>query len=147
MAGLEVAASIIAVVNLSAKVTLLCTQYSREVATAKSDIARLQGRINQLENTFSEVNRLLDGQHGAELKASQKLRNGVDACLSQVAAIEQKMKARRGRKTMSRLGFRALRWPFTSQEVDKIVLELRESEAMLTLALQVDTAYVEMSWP
>ena len=82
------AAGVIAVVELSAKVPLLCVQYTREVATAKSDITRLRDQIDQLRNTFDEINRLLDSQHGAELKASQKLQRGVDACLLQVTSIE-----------------------------------------------------------
>jgi len=144
MTGLDVAAGVIAVVELSAKVAMLCVQYSRAVATAKSDITRLKEQIDQVRNVFDEVNRLLDGNDGASLKASQKVRKGVDACLSQVAAIERKMNVGKGRKAISRIGH-ALSWPFTRQEVDKIIQELRASEDMIALALQVDTAYVEMS--
>ena len=46
---------------------------------------------------------------------------------------------------MSRLGLRALSWPLARREVDKIIQELRASEDNIILALQVDTAYVEMS--
>jgi hypothetical protein len=39
---------------------------------------------------------------------------------------------------MSRFGFRALKWPFTSKQVDKVVLNLEGYEQTFSLALQVD---------
>jgi hypothetical protein len=146
MTGLDIAAGVIAVVELSAKVALLCARYSREVANAKSDIAHLKECIDQLQITLGEVSRLLDGQYGAGLKASQKLRKGVDACLSQMTTLEQKMKIGKGFRAMSRFGIRALSWPFTRQELDKVLQELKDSEAMIALALQVDTAYVDLPY-
>jgi hypothetical protein len=42
------------------------------------------------------------------------------------------------RKAMSRIGFRALKWPFTSKQVDKIISTLEGYEQTFSLALQVD---------
>jgi hypothetical protein len=39
---------------------------------------------------------------------------------------------------MSRVGFRALKWPFTSKQVDKIVSTLEGYQQTFMLALQVD---------
>lgn len=145
MSGLEVAAGVIAVVDLSAKVASLCTQYSRAVITAQSDITRLADHIGRLRHTFDEVTRLLHGQHGARLKASQKLRGGVDASSANLTKIEEKLKVGKGHRAMSRFGWRALSWPFTRKEVDAIIEELRASEAMVALALQVDIVLVKKS--
>jgi hypothetical protein len=55
MDGLSGAASIIAVVDISAKVASLCFQYSLAVKDAKNDITRLQRKVGDvkgvLENT------------------------------------------------------------------------------------------------
>lgn len=142
MSGLGVAASVIAVVEVSAKVALLCARYSREVANSKTDATRLQGQTDLLRNALGEVDKLLNSQYGARLEASHKLRDGVTACLEQMRAMEKKMKMGKGHKAMSRLGLRALSWPFTRKEVDKIIEELKVIEATITLALQVDTVYV-----
>ncbi|KAL9620623.1 MAG: hypothetical protein Q9160_004877 [Pyrenula sp. 1 TL-2023] len=139
MSGLDIAAGVIAVIELSAKVTSQCVRYSRKVKNARADVARLSKQIDLLRNTFDEVNRLLDSQNGARLKASQKLRKSVNICLTQISTVEQKLKSTKGDQFMRRLGMRALRWPFTHQEVDKIIEELRASETIITLALQVDT--------
>lgn len=143
MSGLEVAAGVIAVIELSAKITSQCVRYSREVKNARADVARLSKQIDLLRNTLDEVNRLLDGQDEARLKASQRLRKSINACLTQISTVEQKLKSTKGDKVMRRLGIRALRWPFTRQEVDKIIEELRASETTITLALQVDITYVK----
>jgi hypothetical protein len=39
---------------------------------------------------------------------------------------------------MTRFGFRALKWPFTSEGVEKIVARLEKYEQTFNLALQVD---------
>ena len=49
-----------------------------------------------------------------------------------------KLEPRKGRKTMSRIGLRALRWPFTSKQVEKIVSNLEGYQQTFGLALQVD---------
>jgi hypothetical protein len=77
MAGLEVAASVIAVVNLSAKVAKLCIQYSLEVRDAKSDILRLYNEVKNLGKVVSDVQHLVAGPGGAELSASEKLLDAV----------------------------------------------------------------------
>jgi hypothetical protein len=52
--------------------------------------------------------------------------------------MEAKLNPGKSRKIMSRIGLRALKWPFTSKQVDKIVSTLEGYEQAFTLALQVD---------
>ena len=73
MEGLGVAANIIALVDLCAKVALFCYQYSLAVKDAKNDITRLQGEVKSLRDVLGEVQQLLDGPDSAKLSASQKL--------------------------------------------------------------------------
>ncbi|KAH8701383.1 hypothetical protein GQ44DRAFT_54930 [Phaeosphaeriaceae sp. PMI808] len=46
---------------------------------------------------------------------------------------------------MSRFGVRALKWPFTSKQVEKIVSIMEEYEQTFTLALQVDQAVLVLN--
>jgi hypothetical protein len=55
MEGLGVAASVVAVVDLSAEVAKLCIQYSLEVKDAKSDISRLYNEARNLEKVMKDV--------------------------------------------------------------------------------------------
>ena len=55
MEGLEVAASVVAVVEVAVKVAKLCVQYSREVKHAKDDIACL---LNEVKTGVSDSPRV-----------------------------------------------------------------------------------------
>jgi hypothetical protein len=142
MAGLEVAASVIAVVNLSAKVAKLCIQYSLEVKDAKGDILRLHNEVKNLGKVVSDVQHLVAGPGGAELLASEKLLDAVNDCSTQLKTLEKDIDPGKIRKGMSRFGARALRWPFQSNQVDKIIQELERCKGTISLALQVDQTYV-----
>ena len=108
MAGLDVAAGVIAIVDISAKVAGLCYRYSREVTDAKSDIERLKNHIKRLLNTFKELQKALDGQHRDKLRVTQHLRVDIDSCYSNIYNLEEKLKMGKGRKAMHRVGLRAL---------------------------------------
>lgn len=138
MEGLGVAASVIAVVDLSAKVTSLCLQYSLAVKGAKNDITRLRAEVKNLEKAVGDVQYLVDGPDGAKLSASQKLLEAVHDCFTQLKTVEKRLDPGKTGKAMSRLGIRALRWPFESKEVDKVIRELERCKGTVSLALQVD---------
>ena len=138
MEGLGVASSVIAVVELSARVASLCLQYSLAVKDAKNHITRLQGEVKSLEDVLGEVKQLLDGPDGAKLSGSQKLFKALNDCLSQLKTLDKRLKPGKSRKAMSRIGVRALKWPFKSKEVDKVVMELERCKQTISLALQVD---------
>jgi hypothetical protein len=138
MDGLSVAANIIAAVELSAKVASLCAQYCSSVKNAKEDITRLQGVVENLNDVFKDYHDLLDGPHGPKLESSQKLRNALKESSPYLNNLANKLELGRGRKTMSRLGIQALRWPFTSKEVDRIISGLSQSKENVALAMQID---------
>jgi len=48
-------ASVIAVIELLAKVASLCFEYSTTVKNAKSNIERMQGVANSLKTTFEDA--------------------------------------------------------------------------------------------
>lgn len=73
MDGLSAAASVIAVIDIAAKVASLCFQYSAAVKDAKEDIERLQRKIVYIRDILSELKRLLDGQDKTRLSATDKL--------------------------------------------------------------------------
>ena len=88
MAEIGLAASIIAVIDLSAKVASQCSKYYNKVKNAKDDIERLLQEIERLRLTLGEVQSLCDGPNGAKLQSSQNLRNGIKDCEKQLAQLE-----------------------------------------------------------
>lgn len=73
MDGLSCAASVIAMIDLSAKITSHCFQYSAALKNAKKDIERLQKKVSDIKNVRGEVKQLLDRRDKTLLPATYKL--------------------------------------------------------------------------
>lgn len=139
MDGLSAATSIIAVIEISAKIASLCLHYSVAVKDARKDTERLHRKIKDVQNVLQGVKQLLDGREGKTgLSAAHDIANSVNGCFLQLEDLKTQLDPGKTRKTMSRLGVRALKWPFTSKDIDKIVLGLERYEQTFVLALQVD---------
>src|ERR1700722_7308998 len=118
MEGLSGAASVIAVVDLSAKVASLCFQYLVAVKDAKEDIKRLQGEVNSIKDVLGGVKQLLDGlDDKMRLLVTQRLSNSLEDCFLQLEAVQKRLEPGGARKAMNRFGVRALKWPFRSKEI------------------------------
>jgi septal ring factor EnvC (AmiA/AmiB activator) len=138
MDGLSGAASVIAVVDISAKVASLCFQYSVAVKDAKRDIERLQQKVTEIRNVLEQLLK----QDKSQLSTTRTLLDPLQRCSQELKDLEAKLKAKLesspGRKAMKRFGFRALKWPLTSKEVEKAVQNLEKYENTFSLALQID---------
>jgi hypothetical protein len=138
MDGLSGAASVIAVIDISAKIIAVCYQYSKAVKDAKDDIGRVQRKVGDITHILKKIERLLDSQDKTRLSTTDGLLDSLSQCLQELKDMEAKLNPGKSRKIMSRIGLRALKWPFTSKQVDKIVSTLEGFEQAFTLALQVD---------
>jgi hypothetical protein len=136
--ALGLAASVIAVIDLSAKVASRCSEYYANVKNAPDDIERLQREAVGIKATLERVQSLCDGPNGVMLQESQSLRKGVKDCQKQLAQLETKLEPRTTNKLMSRYGMRALRWPLKSKEVDGITKKLGNCKDNISFSLQVD---------
>jgi Fungal N-terminal domain of STAND proteins len=144
MEGLGVAANVITVVELSAKVVSLCLEYSRRVKNAAKDIDRLLSELKSLQDVLEKVRQLMDGPNSSRLAISQGLRMGLDTSISELEMLNQQLEPSTGRKRMSRFGLRALKWPFKSEEVEKIIRRLDRCKQSIALGLQLDETWAIM---
>jgi hypothetical protein len=138
MDGLSGAASVIAVIDIAAKIVSLCFQYSKAVKDAKDDVERVQRKVGDITHTLEQIMQLLDGPDKTRLPTTQGLFSSLAKCLKELENLQVELEPGKGRKTMSRIGLRALKWPFTSKQVDKIVSNLEGFEQTFNFALQVD---------
>jgi hypothetical protein len=136
METLGVAAIVIAVVDLSAKVASLCCQYAKAVKDAPDDVARLQREADGLEKALKRVRLLLDGPSGARLQGSQEIRDILDDCRPPLEKLAKKLDPGKTRKTMSLVGIRALKWPLKSKDVKKTAQDLGNKRQAIFLYLQ-----------
>jgi hypothetical protein len=105
---------------------------------AKDDIERVRRKVSDITNILEKIKQLLDSQDKTRLSTTQGLFSSLEQCREELKSLEAKLDPGKTRKTMSRFGFRALKWPFTSKQVDKVVLNLEGYEQTFSLALQVD---------
>jgi predicted RNase H-like nuclease (RuvC/YqgF family) len=136
--ALGVASSVIAVVDLSAKVFSLCLQYSREVKNAKDDIEKLSKEVATFQATARELQTLVEGPRGKELKASQQLTSAIKDGRLRLEELERQLQRSSCRKSMSRFGLRALKWPFESKEIKGTIEDLERYRGTISLALNID---------
>lgn len=139
MEGLGVAANVIAVVDLSTKVATLCFQYSKEVAGARGDIERLASQVQQLGTAIRAAQHLVEGTRGQSLPTSRSLLESIRACSTDLERLDNTLDSSYRRKSrMRRLGLRALKWPFSSKEVDQAISSLQRHEKTIVFGLQID---------
>ncbi|KAH7168464.1 hypothetical protein DER46DRAFT_217905 [Fusarium sp. MPI-SDFR-AT-0072] len=140
--ALGVVSSVIAVVDLSAKVFSLCLQYSREVKNAKDDIKRLRVEVATFQVTTKKLQILVEGPRGKELSASQQLKSAIEDGRSRLEKLEQQLQPPTHRKVMSRFGARAFKWPFECKDVEGTIQNLVRCRENISLALNIDQTVI-----
>ncbi|WAO94541.1 Hypothetical protein NCS54_01212900 [Fusarium falciforme] len=135
---LGVASSVIAVVDLSAKVFSLCLQYFQEVKNAKADIERLRNEVADFKTTAEQVRDLVEGPRGQELEASRQLGSAIKDGYSTLEKLAQALEPSKRQKAMSRFGIRAFKWPFESKDIEGTIHHLARCRDNISLALNVD---------
>jgi hypothetical protein len=142
MDGVSSGASVIAVIEVSAKVIALCSQYIAAVKNAKKEIECIQKKVSDIKHIAEGIKKLLNGPHKAQLSTTHGLFESLDQCLQQLQQLREQLEPGTTRKVMSRFGFRALKWPFNSKQVENTLSSLEVYERSFTLALQVDQTQV-----
>ncbi|XXG95628.1 hypothetical protein Hte_001896 [Hypoxylon texense] len=135
--GLGVAASAIAVIELSAKITLLCSQYLKDVKNAESDIVKLEKEVSNLKAVSESVRQLLDTPQGGRLKTSQELRTTLENGRNQLQSLRDTLYSHREKNKKWRK-LRSLKWPFKSGDIMNLVHDLARYTQVISLGLQVD---------
>lgn len=138
MEGLSGAASVIAVIEVSAKIISLCFQYSTAVRNSRKDIKCLQKKVSNIKDVFEQVEQLLDGRNKTLLLAIHNLSDSLKECLLQLEELKTQLEPSKTRKIMSRFGVRSLKWPFTSKEIENCIASLERYKQNYTLALLAD---------
>jgi esterase/lipase superfamily enzyme len=138
MDGFSIAASVIAVVDVSVKVTALCSQYIAAVKDAENDIKLVRKKVEDIIHTLKEIEKLLDRPQNAQLSTTHGLFKSLDQCLQQLKQLEKQLEPRKIRKFLRWIGFQALKWPFTSKQVKDTLSSLESYNQSFSLALNVD---------
>lgn len=153
MEGLSVAASVIAVVQLSATIGSLCSQYIEDVKNAGDDVRRLLQEVTNLKAITEDIRESLSGPDSARLKSSKRLESAIEQSLARLRDLEQKLDKLKQKlypegprsRIKIYINFHSLRWPFSSKEVEKAIRDLASCREAVLMALQHDHLWVAIS--
>ncbi|KAM0257342.1 hypothetical protein ACHAQJ_004429 [Trichoderma viride] len=139
MEAIGAASSVIAVIEISAKIIILCTEYIAAVANARADIKRLQDQVKSLEATLRHASHLLEQPNSQLLlSASRELDDPLMKCQDELQRLQAKLEPSAARKAMRRFSLRAIRWPFNKGDVEAIIASLVGYRDAITAVLQID---------
>ncbi|RPB27278.1 hypothetical protein L211DRAFT_846805 [Terfezia boudieri ATCC MYA-4762] len=141
MDPLSGAASVIAVVQVAGQVWSLCWKYYSDAKNANSDIERLMGNVEALQNLFQRVQALAEGPGAAKLVASKELIVRTALELEQEFKTLQKILEPWKRQSILKSFGRRLRWPLQKEDVDKIFQLLERHKTTLITAMNCDQMY------
>lgn len=137
MDGLSIAANVIAVVDISVKVITACSQYSKAVANAGTEISRFEAQVKGLKTNLEGASDLIQGPEGTSLPTSSALKSNLLECKSMLQKLLDKLEDG-VQKSRRRRWLRALKWPFTSQETEAAISTLDKYHRLIMDGLQVD---------
>ncbi|KAH7265753.1 hypothetical protein B0J15DRAFT_523344 [Fusarium solani] len=89
--AVDLAASVIAIIDLSVKVAKLYSDYSTAVGNARADITRLQSQLGSLGECLQGARRLLNDPNNQSLATSRKLVDSVDGCTSELVQVQNRL--------------------------------------------------------
>jgi hypothetical protein len=142
MDGLSGAASVIAVIQLTGSLVKLCGGYIQEVKDAREKIFTLQQAISGLQGTIQDLQKFLQSNDGKALRTSSQLDRDIADCISDLRALEARLDPGKGKKLMSKMGLRALKWPLKRTQVEGVIQNIERYKSSFLLSLQVDQTYV-----
>ena len=141
MDGISGAASVIAVIDISAKIFELCQTYVSAVKEARKDIQRLRDAVTSLQDVMTDVRDLAEDPSSSIRSVFSHLsqHNGpVQQCERDLRRLMAQLEIGEGENKMRQFGLRALKWPFSSKDIDKRLQVINDHKSTFTLALTSD---------
>ncbi|KAH6667724.1 hypothetical protein B0J14DRAFT_170784 [Halenospora varia] len=141
MAGLGEAASIIAAIQISGKIFDLCQTYYLGVKEARKDIQRLREEVTSLQDVLTNLADLAEDQGMAKrsiLSLLNQQDGPVQQCQKDLTGLIAKLEPGQAKNKMKPFGLRALKWPFTSKDVEKLLVITGRHKATFNLALTAE---------
>ena len=142
MDGLSGAAGVIAVIDISAKIFELCQNYVSAVKEARKDIQRLRDGVTSLQDVLTDVRDLAEESSSSRRTVLSRLSQHdgpVQRCERDLRQLVTQLEPGEGESKMRRVGLRALKWPFSSKDIDKRLQLINGHKATFILALTSDS--------
>jgi hypothetical protein len=136
MDGISAAASIIAVIQLTASVAETLKDYYEAVRDARRDIQRLYHSINSLEVVLRAI-QALDIRYEDFSKVLKDVNGPLQSTLYEMKSIQKKLGPSTVFNTTASKFFKSLTWPFQKGDVEKILVVIERNKSTLALAFSI----------
>lgn len=134
---LSVAASIIAVVQISQSVVCACYDYVQTANNAEKDIMNTINIVSGLKIILDRLKNLVEKENNfatqSLLKQLDAQRGPIHTCKTALQEIESRLVIKSDSKLV-----RAIKWPWISNEIKKILETIEKEKGTLILILQAD---------
>lgn len=130
-------ASILGIIDLTAKVSVLCQGYISGVKRASQDMAQLRDELKFLSGVLGVLKDYIITNPPAGSSASAILVSEggpIHGCAGLLGLLQDKLTPREGFKGM----LDSLKWPLKEAETIKYVTQLERHKAIFTLAVSAD---------
>lgn len=134
-----VVTSAITVAQISSKIFLACQDYYLSAKNARADIQRLSSELAELTDVMEaigDMGKISCSNKLSILKTLCKPNGALEQCRADLGSLAERLDVGTGDKT--RFGLRALKWPFSSKDVDKAIMTIERYKATFNLALTAD---------
>lgn len=127
--------TIIALTTVAAKVLLLISKYFSGVKDARKDVERLLEAVKNIHSVLLRIEEIANGPDSAKLPA---VGTAFTAIKKSFQELEEKLDPKTTQKVMKLVGLRALKWPFTKEQVAEYITRLESNKASLNIAFNAD---------
>ena len=134
--------TIIAVATAATTVLSLLSKYAQDVKNAREDVERLLKQIEDIHSLLLRIETIATSPYSAKLPALDTALTAIKKTFSDIQELVEKLKPKTSKRLMSKVGLRALKWPFTKEEMASYIIRLESEKTSLTLALQADSTQV-----
>lgn len=138
MDGVSAAASLFALIEISAKIVSLTIEYAAQVKSATEDIARFRVELEAFVRVLQSLRELAQNPQATKLATFKSLTESSQQCKLDLEHMQKKLEPNKGRETTSRIGVRALKWPFERRELNNRIGTLERYKSTFSAALITD---------
>ena len=117
--------------------------------STRKDIQHLRNKVTSLHDILINIVDLADAPSSAKLTILGLLNQPggpVQQCQRELIGLTAKLEPGQGKDKMKQFGLRALKWPFSSKDIDKAIKAIGRYKATFSLALTADQTCVELSF-
>ena len=143
--GLSVAASVIAVIQISDNVISLCRQYIGKVRGADKEIFQMINTVTALKGILEFLQSFVDDDENKSrlplLHSLCEPHRPLETCRTALTDIESKLRPKRDHTGV----LKAITWPWKWKDIGPVLEDIEKQKTLMLLAMQGDTTRTTLS--